>query len=123
MPRISGVVPANPWISRTPRVPPRRRNGCSCAGSAGLLQTDFASTAIKFAVYRPASSRRRVRLYGPGENSPVGAKPLTVSWGCTGHMAIVGWLVALALGIVLALFSVGNQQAAVINVLGATYQD
>ena len=29
-------------------------------------------------------------------------------------MAIVGWLVALALGIVLALFSVGNQQAAVL---------
>ena len=40
-----------------------------------------------------------------------------------GAMAIVGWLVALALGIVLALFSVGNQQPAVINVLGATYQD
>jgi uncharacterized integral membrane protein len=38
-------------------------------------------------------------------------------------MAIVGWLVALLLGIVLALFSVGNQQSAVINVLGATYQD
>jgi uncharacterized integral membrane protein len=38
-------------------------------------------------------------------------------------MAIVWWLVALALGIVLALFSVGNQQPAVINVLGATYQD
>src|SRR2546428_410103 len=38
-------------------------------------------------------------------------------------MAIVGWLVALGLGIVLALFSVGNQQPAVINVLGATYQD
>src|SRR5438094_662095 len=38
-------------------------------------------------------------------------------------MAIVGWLVALALGIVFALFSVGNQQPAVINVLGATYQD
>jgi uncharacterized integral membrane protein len=38
-------------------------------------------------------------------------------------MAFVGWLVALLLGIVLALFSVGNQQPAVINVLGATYQD
>jgi uncharacterized integral membrane protein len=36
-------------------------------------------------------------------------------------MAIVGWLVALLLGIVLALFSVGNQQAATINFLGATY--
>jgi uncharacterized integral membrane protein len=38
-------------------------------------------------------------------------------------MAFVGWLVALLLGIVLALFSVGNQQPAVINVLGATYPD
>ncbi len=38
-------------------------------------------------------------------------------------MAIIGWLVALALGIVLALFSAGNQQSAVINVLGSTYQD
>jgi uncharacterized integral membrane protein len=39
------------------------------------------------------------------------------------RMAIVGWLIALLLGIVLALFSVGNQQAATINVLGATYRD
>jgi uncharacterized integral membrane protein len=38
-------------------------------------------------------------------------------------MAIVGWLVALALGIVFALFSVGNQQPASINVLGTTYQN
>ncbi len=38
-------------------------------------------------------------------------------------MAIIGWLVALALGILLALFSAGNQQSAVINVLGSTYQD
>lgn len=38
-------------------------------------------------------------------------------------MAIVGWLVALALGIVFALFSVGNQQPASINLLGTTYQD
>src|SRR2546430_9931395 len=38
-------------------------------------------------------------------------------------MAIVGWLVALLLGIVLALFSVGNQQPATINVLGASYQN
>ena len=38
-------------------------------------------------------------------------------------MAIVGWLVALALGIVFALFSVGNQQPASINILGTTYQD
>ena len=37
-------------------------------------------------------------------------------------MAIVGWLVALLLGIVLALFSVGNQQSATINVLGSSYQ-
>lgn len=36
-------------------------------------------------------------------------------------MAIVGWLVALLLGIVLALFSVGNQQTATINFLGLTY--
>ncbi|HEV2014099.1 MAG TPA: LapA family protein [Candidatus Dormibacteraeota bacterium] len=39
------------------------------------------------------------------------------------RMAIISWVVALLLGIVLALFSVGNQQAATINVLGATYQD
>jgi len=38
-------------------------------------------------------------------------------------MAIVGWLVALLLGIVLALFSVENQQPATINVLGASYQN
>jgi uncharacterized integral membrane protein len=38
-------------------------------------------------------------------------------------MAIIGWLVALLLGVVLALFSVGNQQAATINFLGAAYQD
>ena len=38
------------------------------------------------------------------------------------RMALVGWLVALFLGIVLALFSVGNQQAASINVLGTTYE-
>jgi len=37
-------------------------------------------------------------------------------------LSFVGWLVALLLGIVLALFSVGNQQAATINVLGASYQ-
>jgi uncharacterized integral membrane protein len=37
-------------------------------------------------------------------------------------MAIVGWLVALMLGIVLALFSVGNQQPATINFLGTTFQ-
>ena len=37
-------------------------------------------------------------------------------------MAIVGWLIALLLGIVLALFSVGNQQSATINVLGTSYQ-
>ena len=38
-------------------------------------------------------------------------------------MAIVGWLVALLLGIVLALFSVGNQQSATINVLGTSYKE
>jgi uncharacterized integral membrane protein len=37
-------------------------------------------------------------------------------------LAIVGWLIALLLGIVLALFSVGNQQSATINVLGTSYQ-
>lgn len=44
-------------------------------------------------------------------------------WGVIERMAIVGWLIALLLGIVLALFSVGNQQSATINVLGATYRD
>jgi len=38
-------------------------------------------------------------------------------------MAIIGWLVALLLGVVLALFSVGNQQSATINFLGSTYRD
>ncbi|HEY8678224.1 MAG TPA: lipopolysaccharide assembly protein LapA domain-containing protein [Candidatus Dormibacteraeota bacterium] len=38
-------------------------------------------------------------------------------------MAIVGWLVALLLGIALALFSVQNQQPAFVNVLGAVYAD
>lgn len=38
-------------------------------------------------------------------------------------MAIIGWVVALLLGIAFTLFSVGNQQAASINVLGVTYQD
>jgi len=38
-------------------------------------------------------------------------------------VAIVGWLIALLLGIVLALFSVGNQQSATINVLGTSYQE
>jgi uncharacterized integral membrane protein len=38
-------------------------------------------------------------------------------------LSIVGWLVALLLGIVLALFSVGNQQSATINVLGTSYQE
>jgi uncharacterized integral membrane protein len=39
------------------------------------------------------------------------------------RMAIVGWLIALLLGIVLALFSVENQQATTLNVLGASYHD
>ncbi|HYM49388.1 MAG TPA: LapA family protein [Candidatus Limnocylindrales bacterium] len=38
-------------------------------------------------------------------------------------MAFVGWLIALGFGIVLALFAMGNQQAASINVLGAEYRD
>ena len=38
-------------------------------------------------------------------------------------MAIVGWLVALLIGIGFALFSVGNQQSSSINLLGATYQN
>ena len=42
--------------------------------------------------------------------------------GVNNPMAFVGWLVALLLGIVLALFSVGNQQAASINVLGTTFE-
>ena len=36
-------------------------------------------------------------------------------------MVIIGLLVALALGIVLTLFSVGNQQPASINILGASF--
>jgi uncharacterized integral membrane protein len=48
---------------------------------------------------------------------------VTVSWGVNEGLAIVGWLVALLLGIVLALFSAENQQAATINVLGVSYQD
>jgi uncharacterized integral membrane protein len=39
------------------------------------------------------------------------------------RLAIVGWLVALLLGIVFALFSAGNQQSATINVLGTSYQE
>ncbi len=38
-------------------------------------------------------------------------------------MAIVGWVVALLLGIVLALFSVQNQQAASVNAFGAVYDN
>ena len=38
-------------------------------------------------------------------------------------MAIIGWVAALLLGIGFALFSVGNQQASTINVVGATYQN
>lgn len=37
-------------------------------------------------------------------------------------MAILGWVVALLLGIALALFSVQNQQASSVNVVGAAYQ-
>ena len=37
-------------------------------------------------------------------------------------MAIIGWVLALLLGIAVALFSVQNQQAASVNVLGAVYQ-
>ena len=38
-------------------------------------------------------------------------------------MAIVGWVVALLLGIALALFSVQNQQAASVSVFGAVYEN
>ncbi|TMF55812.1 MAG: LapA family protein, partial [Chloroflexi bacterium] len=38
-------------------------------------------------------------------------------------MAVVGWVVALVLGIVLALFSVQNQQAASVNLFGAVYDN
>ncbi|HYY45904.1 MAG TPA: LapA family protein, partial [Candidatus Angelobacter sp.] len=66
----------------------------------------------------------RSRLYEPATSV---AKPGCLWSGARGggeyRMAIVGWLTALLLGIVLALFSVGNQQPASINVLGATYQD
>ena len=37
-------------------------------------------------------------------------------------MAILGWVVALLLGIAIALFSVQNQQATSVNVIGAVYQ-
>ncbi len=37
-------------------------------------------------------------------------------------MAIVGWILALLLGIAIALFSVQNQQPASVNVVGALYQ-
>lgn len=37
-------------------------------------------------------------------------------------MAIVGWVLALLLGIGVALFCVQNQQAASVNVAGALYQ-
>jgi uncharacterized integral membrane protein len=37
-------------------------------------------------------------------------------------MAIVGWVVALLIGIALALFSVGNQQTTSVNVFGAAYE-
>src|SRR3989449_4694914 len=69
-PRISGGVPANPWISRHPRVPPRMRNGRSWSGWGGLLQIGFVRTAITSAVYRPASSATRSGLYGPAKLSP-----------------------------------------------------
>jgi uncharacterized integral membrane protein len=37
-------------------------------------------------------------------------------------MAVVGWVIALVAGIGLALFSVGNQQAVSINLVGAVYE-
>jgi uncharacterized integral membrane protein len=37
-------------------------------------------------------------------------------------MAVVGWLIALVAGIGLALFSVNNQQAVSINLVGAVYE-
>src|SRR3989442_13884145 len=98
MPRTSGGVPAKPWISRIPRVLPRKRNGCSCAGSAGLLQTDFVTIAIKFAVYRPASSPRSPRLYEPGERLARRYETADRTWGGNRRMAIGGWLCALGLG-------------------------
>ena len=99
------------------------RNGRNCSGSAGLLQTVFVRTAITFAVYRPASSASRGRLYGPARLSPSASRRDDRTVGVNKLMAIVGWLVALVLGIVLALFSVENQQPATINVHGASYQD
>jgi len=99
------------------------RNGCNWSGSAGLLQIGFVRTAITFAVYRPASSASRSGLYGPARLSPSASGRATATVGVNKRMAIVGWLVALALGILLALFSVENQQPATINVLGASYQN
>ena len=42
--------------------------------------------------------------------------------GDTEGMAIIGWVVALLLGIGFALFAVQNQQGTSVNVLGAVYQ-
>src|SRR5213594_1682503 len=122
-PRISGGVPAKPWSSRQPRVPARMRNGRSWSGWGGLLQIVFVRTAITSAVYRPASSATRSGLYGPAKLSPSASGRDDRNCGGEQAMAIVGWLVALLLGIVLALFSVENQQPATINVLGASYQN
>jgi uncharacterized integral membrane protein len=55
--------------------------------------------------------------------SPPVPEPGDRNWGVNYRLSIVGWLVALLLGIVLALFSVGNQQSATINVLGTSYQE
>jgi uncharacterized integral membrane protein len=73
---------------------------------------------------RSLSARKFIKpppVIRAGEVSP--SVPGDRTLGVRKRMAIIGWVVALLLGIGFALFSVGNQQAATINVLGATYQD
>src|SRR2546423_3450954 len=75
--------------------------------------------------FRSLSARKFIKrdpVIRAGDMSPPGMPRRRTGAGGEKRMALVGWLVALLLGIVLALFSVGNQQPASINVLGTTYQ-
>src|SRR6202022_1916321 len=101
--------------AKTERLQLRRLGRAAPDGFRANRHQIRSVSARKFAQPRPvirAGRRTRPSARNRGPNL-----------GGDRRMAIVGWLVALALGIVLALFSVGNQQPAVINVLGATYQD
>src|SRR5439155_1371943 len=69
---------------------------------------------------RKISAARRV--IWAGEAFAVGVRLGDRTCGGEQRMAIVGWLVALILGTVLALFSAQNQQPPTINVMGASYQ-